>query len=656
MPIDFARIAALFSARQKFLLKFVNQSFERLGKWLGKRLKTITEIERASRRFPVVVFRSGALAVFLDSSQRGALLLEEPPTFLESLSAGGRAFVGGLGRVVQAVQEERILPNFMEMIERIFAGILASIERFQQPGPYIFDPRQRRASDLIGLAALTYRAFITSTTELQRLAGDIGTAISLFSSGAGGSREPAAGASSGSLGGFGSLPELLDRGARYILGAILTLPSLPSFLALLIRAGWIRGRVIVINFLQGIERKVFELRRTVVDIFFVDLHGFLAVGFRLLLAAEFVVMTNLRYFVRFGILYAQELLRNIVRFATELTHYMQFWTNLVERVRRFLEALMDFNLMPYIVPALGLPPVVLRPAGLPPRLTLGDLLDRTGTVVMERIRASLTNFINTLRWLVRKLPGGVIIYHIWAKRKLDLAQEVINQLFQRPAPYPAETARFTLPGSFPNIFDAFFGPGAPDFAGALATMARGMVREVREILDAGTDFLYGISAHFQEAARRFSHLGSPAMYRGIASRAESVADLVFGGQIREFRRSLAERRDPFEEAFISWIAGGGVHIIGQAIPMYVGEMLRYWQTQVEEGTELTVTITPTSPHIIARRVRLGRVRMQDLVIRAQERDLDDDLVAMVAGRFKTAVENAYVSGHGIIAEARMSGR
>lgn len=655
MPIDFARIAALFSTRQQSQLKPIAELFKRLGKWLTRRMKTISEIEKNSRRFPVLVFQGTALAVWIDTSQYGALQLRDQPSFGEHLSAGGRAFMGGISRIGQSAREEWILPNLFKAVQGIFQTILSSIERFMEPSSSMFDPRQRTGSDLFGLAALAYRSVVSSSGQLRTLALDIHTASFLLIPETDSSFQPQL---------IGTTPspvsqergrtfsEYLDLGSRYIMGAILILPTLPGHLGLLIRAGWIRGRLLLINIFQRTEQRVFELRQTVVDIFFMDLPHFIIEAFGFMMTARGVIMKNLEYFICFGQIYTKELLTNIRRFADDLTRYMRFWTNLVEMIRQFMEALMNFDLMPFIINPLGIPQFILGRSPGVPRLTLGDLLDASGHAVRISLKLSLTNFLTTLRTAIVLAPGYILGLYRGVMRKLNLAQEVVNQLFQSPAPYPAETARFRLATSFPNIFDAFFGTGTTDLGSALRTMATEITREIGELLNTGADFLYGIGNHFQMASQRSARLGSPDQYGALAVWAQSAALTTFGGQAEELRRSLSERRDSFETTFVSWLSRGGFHLVGATIPLYVAEMQRYWQAQLQEGSELTMIITPTSPHIIARRVRLGRVRLRSLVIRAPDRELDDDLADRIANRFKNAVENAYVSGQNIIEQAR----
>jgi hypothetical protein len=52
----------------------------------------------------------------------------------------------------------------------------------------------------------------------------------------------------------------------------------------------------------------------------------------------------------------------------------------------------------------------------------------------------------------------------------------------------------------------------------------------------------------------------------------------------------------------------------------------------------------TSPHILARRAKLARIKLKALTIDAAGRPLDGDLAIEVAGRFRDAVQQAFTAG------------
>lgn len=657
MPIDFAAIAADYAPRFQLQLKPIGESFKRLGQWLTKRNKTLNALERSSRRYPLVWFARGGVSVWIDRSQHGALQLSEPPTFVQSLRAGGTAFVSGLRRTTEAVQEEMILPNLLAVVRRALGGIFGSIERFREPRPEMFEGGGRRASDLFGLAALAFRSIVSSTGQLRGLARDLGRSIrvlGVLGTGAVPSREPAAAPVERGL----SFAEQLDIGMRYLVAALLILPILPDYIGTLFQAGWLRARMVLIDSFAGFERWVFQLRRRIIDLFFVRLSGFVIDALRIVWIVHFLVDENLRFFIRFGVIYAKEIINVLTRFFDGLTKYIQFWVDAVNGFRRLLEAIMDTDLMPFLVPLLGLPASVLYAAGALPGFTLGDVLDATGHAVRITLRSALTGFIETVRGAVLALgPAGWILYHrMGLRRRLDLLQQIVDALFQRPAAYPTETAAFRLPTRLPNLSALVLGPDPGRFGRALVDMARGMTSEVREIIDAGAAFLTDIGRHFERTSAEAAQLGSPEAYRALALRAEHLSGLTFGPQVEELQRRIEERApDPVAQAFEGWITQGGFEIVGNAIPLYVAEMRQYWLAQQAAGEEPMITITPTSPHIIARRVQLGRVRMRRLVIEAQGRALDDQLVGAVAGNFKEAVEQAYSRGNGVLERARAAG-
>jgi hypothetical protein len=84
--------------------------------------------------------------------------------------------------------------------------------------------------------------------------------------------------------------------------------------------------------------------------------------------------------------------------------------------------------------------------------------------------------------------------------------------------------------------------------------------------------------------------------------------------------------------------------VATALPVYVGEMDRYLKARDESDGDLTVALTATSPHILAKRARLGRVKMKELTIVASGRALDQDLAELCGARFHLDVGEAYAAG------------
>jgi hypothetical protein len=76
-------------------------------------------------------------------------------------------------------------------------------------------------------------------------------------------------------------------------------------------------------------------------------------------------------------------------------------------------------------------------------------------------------------------------------------------------------------------------------------------------------------------------------------------------------------------------------------------MTRWWQEREENEEDATLLVplsTPTSPRILAKRMRMAGVRSKKLTIRARGRELDQDLVDELTRELGTQMEQAYRTG------------
>ena len=138
-------------------------------------------------------------------------------------------------------------------------------------------------------------------------------------------------------------------------------------------------------------------------------------------------------------------------------------------------------------------------------------------------------------------------------------------------------------------------------------------------------------------------MGSTGRYGLLNLRADSLADGVFGPEVRGAR----ERRvsDPLAIAYEHWLADGGIALVAEAVPLHAREMARYFHARISEGSELTASVVPTSPRILRERVTLGRVRVPRVRLRVTApAALDAELARRTALAFETAVQRAYREG------------
>lgn len=635
MPIvlNFDAIARQFEAPIQALSIDIAAAVARFARWLSARLRSAVAMEGATQSFPTIQFSGAALNAWVDASQHGTLHAAGG-SIGGGLVSGGRHFVQGLGRTFEAAQEELILPRTLSALRRGFDAIVASVDRFAIPTTDMFDPSRRTASDLFGLFGLLAAATLDSRRQVTTLIYDqMVPLVRLL-------RPPATSAGRTGVG----LPEMLDRAVHYILMAVLLLPAIPALLRVWGRAAGVILRTMLLDKFQELEGELFSMRTAIIDVLTRDLPDFLVSAVGLLSSTWSMVGPAMVAGMRFGLAYVGQLLTSVRGFTQTLFDFMNPWITLLNRVLAVIEAVMNFDLMPFIAAPLG--PF----AGILPRLTLGELLDAGANAVRATLRNQLLAWVTAVR-IALAVPGAIVDLSD-VEHKLDLIAEIIAALFQAPKPYPDETdTSLALPPPLPNLYTTMIGAQLPALRTRLTGAVTGIVASVGGILVAGSDLLLGMSVSFARAGDRASRTPSADLARGIAGRADLLADLAFGPQLAELRGAPRHESD-LAGAFERWVLRGGFVVIGEVLPLYVREMTDWWARQVDQGSELLAEVTPTSAHILAAHARVGRVRMEHLLIRAHRRPTDEGLVEEVAGRIREAVEAAYVAGTRQLAGAR----
>ncbi|MBZ4417436.1 hypothetical protein [Myxococcus sp. RHSTA-1-4] len=662
MPIDLARIAAAFEAPFALQLKGISLAFEEVGRRLRARLREASLLESASRDYPTLTFRDDAVTLWIDRVQHRALAPSTPaPSFGASLQRAGSRFSRELGRVRLAVRQERLVPGLFERTAEVLEAIDASIARFERVSPEMFDPRRRKASDLFGEAALLWRALGSSTEHLRGVAGQLAEAQALFTdyftgrellqrleaerTGQAVAHAEEALAAAGTPGPLAESPvAMLEEGTRLLVGTALVLPLIPEWLTLLHGPGGANLRLALLDAFSkhgvaALEETVIGLRRQVLDTVYGDLLKVAQQASDFLWAVERVFLGTLRVFLEFGHLYGEELVTAVVFFVEDLSKYLHAWTVVIEKLRRFVDFIMNADLLPLLATAMGFggARLLLLIPGMP-SLSLRDLLVLDANVRRVATRAGALSALTMAEAELSLVPEFLFKDKKKHLRQLDLMKQVVRAATTAPPPLPPETARFQYPEhvGFPHLGWAFFGWGAPDFRSTLATLRDGVQRTVRENLLVGEDLLENVADVFQRVQTEAMLLGAPERYRAISEQSEQLTATVFGAQAEELQARLAARRpDLLAEAFEGWLAMGGFQLVGQTLPLYVEEMDSWWHAGQEAY--------PTSPHLLARRARVGRVSMQRLTLDARGRPLDEALALELAHQFQGAVATAYTT-------------
>jgi hypothetical protein len=176
-------------------------------------------------------------------------------------------------------------------------------------------------------------------------------------------------------------------------------------------------------------------------------------------------------------------------------------------------------------------------------------------------------------------------------------------------------------------------------------MARELPESTKNILGAGSAALDVLGDEFADQADRAAQLGSTERFRRLAETADAQAQAVFGDEIGDLNKRIADRPpDRVAQSFEAWLATGGFQLLGLAVPAYFRAMQEFWRDRESRGEESTVRIDMTSPRILAERALLARAKVGHVIINAAGKPVGRELAAEVAARFQAAIQQAYQNG------------
>jgi hypothetical protein len=597
MPIDFAAIILPFEAPMRLQVKFLGDVIATLGKWLNRRLNYTQELERATRSFPVIDFYDGAVTMSIDESQKRrlpAVDAGQDPGF-----SGFRRFWEGLLLVPRGIEGELAIPRLLRVIAEALAAITASINRWREPDRSWFDVTiPRRASDLFGQAFVLIDVLAASTEYMRMIVNSAFAAWFM---------QPSS----------GNLPETLAGFIQAITAALMLIPLGGQWLFRLIEAAMLGARVLVLRTLRGFESQIYEFREEVIRFFLEQLPATLRTGWYLILAARDILLENLRYYLGLGIEITSQFYEFIQEFAVELTFGLrEFWDGLVMDLQNALEGILQ-------VDVLGL----ITDGWL--SLTVQQITDAMTGENPAALRAAVYLLDKADKWY---LPDEIT-------ERARALREILGQLATTPRELPEDLLPPPFP-SFPDPTAHFFGPGASvDMVAETSALFTALTASTTASLDASARAMDGLGDAMAQSAGEMARIGPTAALRRIREVSDQATEDLFGDQRRTLQLQAESNRDALARAFDLAVAGGGFHLVGAAIPLYVEAMSEYWEERITSAVE-----HPTSPHILARRARLERVRIPAMTVRASGRRLDDDLLGRVATRFRDAIGEAWTGG------------
>lgn len=610
MPLDFDALFAPFRVAYFLQWRSIGESLHKVAEWLTRRLETTQERERATRGFQVFDFTGSALSVWIDTPQHGILGPQGAPPpqgFLATAAAPFTAFWRGLLVAPAMIEAEQALPGIVGALSGFVDMVTASIRRFKAPEPGLFAPKvARKWDDLFGELALFFRLANDPATVAQ---------VQTFSAGGVGIKKvlqqhfppkpkPETAGQSGGLAGS----------SRQILGATLVIPVATQLVAKLARTVNALVRFQVVDWADSVFRRVFVLRREAIDFLYVTLFGFGSWALETLIVAESDVLYSLRLYLGFLDEYVKRLQAWLTATGKDLKAFIDPVVALLYGLGAYLDTLVDTDFGSVL--SLG-------------RFSfkLGDILEwREDPSKAEDVQREIDKFV-----LDHPFISLVI------RARLEALREAVG-IAATKTPLPAEAAPPDLSSVVaPRLDEAFLG-GGRDAALRKALSGIGPVLKdnIGAALDAGGQALTDLAETMHRAAGDSVRIGSAANYRRIARGAARISEETFGAGAA--RAAFTPRETPLGRAFGAWLAVSGFQTVGTVLPSYVDEMIRYWK---EEAAKPPAE-RPTSPHIVARRARLGRVRMPRLVVHvAPGRTLDKGLAVEIADRVRTEVAQAF---------------
>ncbi|MGO8833601.1 MAG: hypothetical protein ACLQE9_12425 [Roseiarcus sp.] len=639
MPISLE----LFNFTEQFripILKGIAESFVRLGKWLDARLKQAQALDRATADIPIVWIRNQAMSAWIDEKQWRSLTPARPdPGFGAHLSQGAQTMFGALKSAVTGkdADEANILPNFLASMTAGLDRVIASLERFQRPSASMFAFSSRTASDIFGELALTWRALATSRAQLigenkDKGAGGLVATLSAFLP-QGGSKDAAGGVSFGAA---------LDTVGRAIVAALLALPFLPKYIGALWAELSIFVRARTLEIFAGMEASALGLRRTVIDLFYVDLRDALREGLGYAIAGRDMTASFIALFVEATEGWAFEMVEGFRSWFKDLGAFMLGMIDVFHALQSVLDDLMRVDLMQNLDELLSDEWWwrLAKRIATPPSLRIGDLADpQTREAANDRLQSWLSSVRNRAALSV----GGPITFGV-VEYKVRAVRGILDILLKKDTDEIAETSAFhdLKLSPMPDISDQFTAGLAP-FRKALGGMVEALQTRTQAIVDAASGMLDAFGARFDRAAQAALRSPSAARLTAIGANAGALADAAFapdkGADVDALVGKIARRFD-------DWLTTpgrarrAGFEIVAAVIPKYVLAMSQYW-AELRESEAGKSASPPTSPHILARKQRIAAIRTPQLRIEAKGRRLDDALIAEIVAAFVTGVTDAH---------------
>jgi hypothetical protein len=590
VPIDFKAIAGRFGPSLTVQASGMTPAFKGIGdavKLLGGQ---IGKAEKATSGFPLLRYYNGALTVHVDTLGRPLLQGSPQQGLTDDLRESGENMVGGLAWVKTAATQELGPLRMLASIRAVLSDAESSIKRASTAKVGMFNPREQQLADLLGILVLGFNTIVEreSRDQVVRFAYQAGFAAQAPLP----ERIEVTPAVPDTLpvAAIDTLVAQCMAGTSLFADLIMLMPILGDVLVVTVESMCLEVKSALLPPLMAVEETLYGLRAAAIDAL-TDLNANTRAR-DLLDDASIMVLHNI-------LIFTDAYPSLIVGWSDSIAHFVRDFREAADWLHHigYTEA---FGAWLFVDPAQKVVDALLGDLQLPP------------------------------------VDGSAAAY-----RRRNAAQDdrawVYAQLQATPPELAADPPRPTVFAPLPDIHYTLFGDGIGEEwpIALVSNLLYTSADEVVTVVDGAKDMV----SELTRVGANPPELVNARQLRRAAAHATSSAARIFRPELEDARTGAAARSaDALALAFGQSMADGGFALAGAAFPVYVGEMRAFWASRRAR------IMHPTSPHIIAKRRRLARVRVPRMTLSAVGRTADPGLAELVSSEFHAAVDDAYIRG------------
>lgn len=416
-PYVMSRDLAMFG----WVTASMRESFRLLGGRLSVRQLDLARMVDETASIPVLRFEGDAVTAMLDSSQYGALTVTIPDSLQMDVSKDRAQTVFGLGRIPAGYDAGMAIPGLLKAMAALTEHVGRSVQtkatdKFATAYvDFMSHPSSPMVQALIQTAprfARSVGSIIQTLADFLNMIGsDEGSRFRGFATGLGALMEALARKreldeanknsknAKNNKDGKGTvavpteptnLVELARDAGRYIGLALVGIPWLGAYLPTLFRTITIGVRLLALTAVEKIERQVWDLRKSILKLFYVDLEVFRRLALSYLESVQKILLSQFKFYSDFIDLYLYQLGVNLVEWGKKLT---EMFAKIIDYIRYFaivVGALGDALLPPgsnFVADALAVSPPPPRPFKSFPNLSETMFGSGMGERLLKSVRS-----------------------------------------------------------------------------------------------------------------------------------------------------------------------------------------------------------------------------------------------------------------------------